>query len=33
MEGHTREAMQREGRRWDIIHMGVLREEWEALNA
>lgn len=33
VEGHTREAMQREGRRWDIIHMGVLREDWQELNA
>jgi RimJ/RimL family protein N-acetyltransferase len=33
VEGHNREVMQREGRRWDIIHLGVLREEWQALNA
>ena len=33
VEGHAREVMHREGRRWDIIHMGVLREEWQALHA
>jgi len=32
VEGRTREAMEREGRRWDWIYMGILREEWEALN-
>jgi RimJ/RimL family protein N-acetyltransferase len=32
-EGCSREAFQREGRRWDILHMGILRDEWEALNA
>jgi RimJ/RimL family protein N-acetyltransferase len=33
VEGHSREVLQREGRRWDTIHMGVLCEEWQALNA
>jgi RimJ/RimL family protein N-acetyltransferase len=27
-EGRQRQAMQREGRRWDILYMGILREEW-----
>ncbi len=29
LEGRTRKAMQREGRRWDMIYMGILRSEWE----
>jgi RimJ/RimL family protein N-acetyltransferase len=33
MEGRSREAFQREDRRWDVLHMGVLREEWQALHA
>lgn len=32
MEGRVREAMQREGRRWDWYFMGILREEWEEIN-
>jgi len=28
MEGRQRQAMQREGRRYDILYMGILREEW-----
>lgn len=28
LEGRLRQAMGREGRRWDILYMGVLREEW-----
>jgi RimJ/RimL family protein N-acetyltransferase len=28
IEGREREFMNREGRRWDIINMGVLRDEW-----
>jgi RimJ/RimL family protein N-acetyltransferase len=27
-EGRWRKAMQRDGKRWDIIFMGVLRDEW-----
>jgi RimJ/RimL family protein N-acetyltransferase len=27
-EGRVRQAMQREGRRYDILYMGILREEW-----
>ena len=28
MEGRERQAVQREGRRYDVLHMGLLREEW-----
>ncbi len=28
-EGRLREFVQREGRRWDFIFMGILRDEWE----
>lgn len=27
-EGRVRGAMHREGRRWDFLYMGILREEW-----
>ena len=27
-EGRAREYLYREGRRWDLIFMGILREEW-----
>jgi hypothetical protein len=27
-EGHVRKALNREGRRWDAVYMGILREEW-----
>jgi RimJ/RimL family protein N-acetyltransferase len=27
-EGRAREYLNREGRRWDLIFMGILREEW-----
>ncbi len=30
-EGRMRQWMQRAGARYDLIHMGILREEWEAL--
>jgi RimJ/RimL family protein N-acetyltransferase len=26
-----REAIQRNGRRWDLIYVGILQEEWEAV--
>jgi RimJ/RimL family protein N-acetyltransferase len=29
-EGRAREFLWREGRRWDLIFMGILREEWSA---
>jgi RimJ/RimL family protein N-acetyltransferase len=32
VEGRLRKWLNREGRRWDMIHMGILREEWETLN-
>ena len=28
IEGRQRQIMQREGRRWDILYMGILREDW-----
>ena len=28
-EGRVRQALNRDGRRWDILYMGILREEWE----
>ncbi len=31
-EGRSRQAMLREGRRWDIIFMGILKSEWDAAN-
>jgi RimJ/RimL family protein N-acetyltransferase len=30
IEGRAREYLYREGRRWDLINMGILREEWQA---
>jgi RimJ/RimL family protein N-acetyltransferase len=27
-EGRMRQALNREGRRWDNLYMGILREEW-----
>ena len=27
-EGRQRQALQRNGRAWDVIYMGILREEW-----
>jgi RimJ/RimL family protein N-acetyltransferase len=29
LEGRQRQAILRDGRRWDILFMGILREEWE----
>lgn len=31
-EGHLRSLLNREGRRWDEVFMGILREEWMELN-
>lgn len=28
MEGRQRQAIQREGRRWDVLYMGIMQEEW-----
>lgn len=32
-EGSMRQYLNREGRRWDELFMGVLREEWQELNS
>ena len=29
-EGRVRKYLWREGQRWDLIYMGILREEWDA---
>lgn len=29
VEGRARQYLNREGRRWDLIYMGILRSEWE----
>jgi RimJ/RimL family protein N-acetyltransferase len=29
VEARRREAIHRKGRRWDVLHYGLLREEWE----
>jgi RimJ/RimL family protein N-acetyltransferase len=29
VEGRARQFLHRDGRRWDLIFMGILREEWE----
>lgn len=29
IEGRVRQEIARDGRRWDAIYMGILREEWE----
>ena len=31
-EGRQRGMLQRDGRRWDFIYMGILRDEWLAKN-
>ncbi len=28
VEGRARALLQREGRRWDVIYMGILKEDW-----
>ena len=33
IEGRQRGALNREGKRWDVIYMGILKEEWEKLTA
>jgi RimJ/RimL family protein N-acetyltransferase len=30
-EGRQRQVLNREGRRWDLIFMGILREEWKKM--
>jgi len=32
-EGHLRSILNREGRRWNEVYMGILREEWLGLNS
>ncbi len=32
-EGHLRNLLNREGRRWNEVYMGILREEWMELNS
>lgn len=32
VEGRQRGMLNRDGKRWDIIYMGILREEWESVN-
>ncbi len=32
LEGRMRGMLKREGERWDLVFMGILREEWERLN-
>lgn len=32
MEGRERQSLRREGQRWDIVHTGILRSEWETIN-
>ena len=31
-EGRLRQFLTREGRHWDMLYMGILREEWLAFN-
>ncbi len=31
-EGRVRKYLNREGRRWDLVYMGILKEEWLAPN-
>jgi RimJ/RimL family protein N-acetyltransferase len=33
IEGRLREAVQRDGRYWDEVQMGILRDEWRAARA
>ncbi|MBI5031127.1 MAG: GNAT family N-acetyltransferase [Chloroflexi bacterium] len=32
-EGRQRRVLNRDGKRWDILYMGILREEWEKLES
>jgi RimJ/RimL family protein N-acetyltransferase len=31
-EGRTRQYLQHEGRRWDILYMGIQQDEWQGLH-
>ena len=33
IEGRVRRFLHRDGQRWDLIFMGILREEWERLQS
>jgi RimJ/RimL family protein N-acetyltransferase len=33
MEGRARKYLNRDGRRWDLIYMGILQKEWRQINA
>ncbi len=33
VEGRIRKQLDRDGKRWDMIHMGILREEWKHYQA
>ena len=30
LEGRQREALHKDGQRYDILYMGILRDEWDA---
>ncbi len=32
-EGRERQWLHRDGRRWDMLYMGLLRKEWEAMES
>jgi RimJ/RimL family protein N-acetyltransferase len=32
VEGRQRQVLNRDGRRWDVIYMGILRQDWERLD-
>lgn len=31
LEGRERDSLERDGKRWDMLFMGILRSEWESL--
>ncbi len=31
-EGRCRQFLNRDGRRWDLVYMGILKEEWEKIS-
>ncbi len=32
VEGRMRGMLKREGKRWDLVFMGILRDEWERIS-
>jgi RimJ/RimL family protein N-acetyltransferase len=32
-EGRMRKVLNKEGKRWDVFYMGILREEWMEINS